>query len=227
MTDKYVRKTIITTLLTCVALIVGGLVLLPAYILSTKMEWQGPGQGLWYCEKLQMQLCFQYNRDIRSNVLIEGIPVVCDINTHAGTYRLCVINQDDSGKPDDLGSKLFEGEMVGLDEESYIVQNRSGEPFTFRRIEEFSLQEKRNSYKNQIDTYSGVETVGETKHLAVAIQKAKALWKSELGLEAIEVEVMVAVDLTDNCWFITTTGQNAPMALINTYGEVIGVWRQE
>jgi len=225
MKDKYVRKTIVTTLILCAALMIGLLILLPAYILSTKMEWQGPDQGLWYCEKLQMQLCFQYNRDIRSNALIEGIPVVCDINTYAGTYRLCVINQDESGKIDGVGSKIFEGEMVSLDEESYIVQNRIGESFTFGRVEEFSLQEKRDSYKNQIDTYSGVKTVEETKHLAVAIQKAKALWKSELGLDAIEGEVVAAVDLTDNCWLITITGQNAPMALINPYGEVIGVWR--
>ena len=208
-------------------------IIVPTIIEESKMKWQGPDSGLWYCKELEIQLCFQPNVadnkessliDSQSYVLIDDDCIMCDILKHEGTYSLCVINQDIATGAS-LGNKLFEGKFVSLDEDSYVVSDENGEAYIFKRLEEFSMQEKLTGYKNQIPQYCGIKNVGNVKHVAIAIQKSKELWQSELKIDITDYEtVTTAYDLETGCWFVSTSSQ---FSLIDTEGNVIGVWANE
>ena len=204
------------------------------YITSTAIEWQGPDSGLWYCDDIQTQLCFEIddrhmNREIgwvdtRSYMLIGNTPIMCSVDLHSGTYVLCISHQDDS-QISQLGKKLFEGEFVSLDEQNYVVSKQDGSIYTFRRIGEFSLDETLKNYQDQIASYAGVKTVDEARHVAFVVQHAKALWETELGLDVTGITPVVEFDLDTDCWLVTANAPNSPVVLIKTHGDVIGVFR--
>lgn len=208
--------------------------LISTIFLHSQPEWQGPSSGLWYCEDLQIQLCFQIDSetfdpengqaDTRCYALIDNRPVMCNVRIEQiGSYDLCVTNQD-LYDVSDLGDSIFEGEHVSLDAKDYVVRRKDGSIFTFRRVEEFSLDEKLEKYQKQIDAYGGVQAVEETPHIAIAVQAAKTLWDTELGIDATKIKTIVAFDLETNCWFVFADFGSSPAALIETNGNVIGVF---
>lgn len=194
-------------------------------------ELQCPKDGLWYCEDLQIQLCFQtnsvrYNPDgtinTRCYALTEGSPSMCVMRSPSkeNPSSLRIV------KDFDISSEtIFEGKVVSLDEKEYIVRREDGVVFTFHRIEEFSLDEKWKDYRVQIKEYTGVQTAGETPHIALAIQEAKALWETELGVDTTNAEISAAYDITSDCWLVSADTAGTPVVLIKTNGDVIGVFK--
>lgn len=213
-------------------LIVGGVIAVIALIfLGPKAELQCPKDGLWYCEDLQIQLCFQtdqvrHNPDgtinTRCYALTEGSPSMCVMRSPSkeNPSSLRIV------KDFDISSEtIFEGKVVSLDEKEYVVRREDGVVFTFRRVEEFSLEEKWKDYRVQIKEYTGVQTAGETPHIALAIQEAKALWETELGVDTTNAEISAAFDITSDCWLVFADTAGTPVALIKTNGDVIGVFK--
>lgn len=212
-------------------LIVSGVIAVIALIfLGPKAEWECPKNGFWYCEDLQIQLCFQ--TDLRHNpdgtlntrcyALTEGSPSMCVMRSPSieNPSSLRIV------KDFDISSEtIFEGKVVSLDEKEYVVRREDGVVFTFRRIEEFSLGEKWKDYRVQIKEYTGVQTAGETPHIALAVQEAKTLWETELGIDITNAEISVAFDLTSDCWLVSADTAGAPVALIKTDGNVVGVFK--
>ena len=197
-----------------------------------KVEWQAPDSGLWYCKELEIQLCFgpeeyalptQKQGETHSYALIDGEPVICLGYDYHGPYSLCICNQDPSDEFH-CGENIFEGKFVSLDAQNYVVRNKAEKLFTFQRISEFSVEEKTACYQKEIAQYNGTQNVGEVRHIAIAVQKATELWKAELGVDIQKEEMVVAYDFTCDCWYMSTTAQSTPNCLIDTAGNVIGVW---
>ncbi len=205
----------------------------PTIFEQIEMDWQGPDSGLWYCEELEIQLCFQSEyidnkseqKNTYSYALINGKPIMCRVFNYEGSYTLRVDNQDASAG-DDLGKNIFKGEFVSLDAQNYVVQNDAGDVFTFKRVAEFSFEDESRCYQKEIGSYNGVQAVGEVRHIAIAIQKAEELWKTELGIDTIDNENVVAYDFAYNCWRVSTISESSPICLVDTKGNVIGVWGQ-
>ena len=204
-------------------------------IMDAKMEWQGPSDGLWFCEELQIQLCLQPNLDYikadssldsRSFALVDNRYVMCDIRTDAGTYALCVIHQDTSDESN-LDDTLFEGDLINVSNQKFEVRDKQGTMYVFHRVDEFSLDDKLDNCAQQVAQYSGVKNVGSTKHITAAIQKATQIWSTELGINVIDQKsVRVAFDFSTECWYVSTLSPTALIALIDYDGNVLGVWGQ-
>ncbi len=216
-------------------LIFGILIIVVLTTTNNKAEWQGPNSGLWYCKDLQMQICCQPNAAINSNsvehidtrsyVLTDERVVMCELALDKGDNRLVVINQDlltDTG----LGDVLFDGEFVSLDIKNYVVKNKLGTLFIFQRIEEFALDELQKDCLEQINSYDGIKTVSSTQHIETAIQAAKSLWLTELGIDAADKAVEIFYDFEFDCWFISIVDTHELNALIGRNGQVISVWKQ-
>lgn len=223
----------VPTVITIIIIVVVFQLALACIIMNAKVKWQGPTNGLWYCNELQIQLCFEPNNDYidpndsidsRSYALVDGHYVMCDVRTDVGTYTLCIIHQDISDESN-VGDTIFEGEFDRVAEREFEVCDKEGATYVFNRVEEFSFNDKLDNCAQQVAQYNGVKHVGITRHVVSAIQKATQLWDTELGINITDQTVVeVAFDFTTECWYVSVLSPTELTALIDYNGNVLGVW---
>lgn len=231
MKKHYIRNIIVSVfviLIVPVVIVIGAVLLLDVFI-STDVQWQVPRSGIWYCEELKMQLHFR--RETIDSAEMQALPDTLSYVIREDGYVKCMVSRTNDPyvlKVTDSKKQIFKGKTVDISEDKCVFHDKSGKNYVFTRIEEFSLDKLTDTYGDQISQYNDCENIGKVPHITLVIQKACDLWKSELGVDITESsEVVVAVDLKTKCWFVSTVRDLSPMMLVDTEGNVIGLWMEE
>lgn len=203
-------------------------------------KWNGPTEGLWYCEELQLQLSFteHYESVIEHNDLLcyvysDGKYIMCSSGmTRRDRHALRVKNQDIwSEENDQLGEDIFVAKNVSFNDESYIVKDENGKEYTFLRIKEFNLKKHLSAYKKEFVEIDLQENPERVDHVEVVAKIASDLWKQTFAeMDFSEEDIQILYDYEARCWLATVSSASDDLsfnALIEKDGDVLGVWEQE
>lgn len=98
-----------------------------------------PQEGIWYCEELQIQICFDKDREKRNTyAIIDDEKINCVLYTDYGNRYFSIVCQDMiTGKYD--SADYYAGEFISFNDERIITRDTQTQTeYVFVRVPEQS-----------------------------------------------------------------------------------------
>ena len=94
-----------------------------------------PNKGIWYCEDLQIQICFDKNPDMYETHIISEKKVNCTLSTDYGNRFFSIMYQDTINSEYNYDTCFYSGECIYFDEEKMVTKEvDTGREFVFERL---------------------------------------------------------------------------------------------
>lgn len=123
-----------TTRKLCVIICVIGLMLT---LVQCKIDQTFPTEGIWFCEELQIQICFDKDREKRNTyAFVDGKKINCVLYTDYGNRYFSIVCQDMlTGKYD--SADYYAGEFITFNDEIIVTRDTQTQTeYVFVRVPE-------------------------------------------------------------------------------------------
>ena len=144
--NKGVLKRRVVILVTSVVLVVVFSLLAYYSFLYCIHKQYYPNEGIWYCEEIQTQINFSPpegtvyldNDQSGTYVVKDDNKIACSIIAYPGSPQIIIGCQDTTNPNYDVGKAIYILTYESLTDETYVVKDKSGNVYTFVRVEQLT-----------------------------------------------------------------------------------------
>lgn len=90
-----------------------------------------PGEGIWYCDELQIQLSFENHET--SYIVVDGVEIACAVGNDRGSKQIVISCQELNSEHFCLDEVILAAWHVELTDNCWIMQDDSGQQYIFKR----------------------------------------------------------------------------------------------
>lgn len=106
------------------------------FLVQCKPAQTFPNEGIWYCEDLQIQICFDKNPDKYETHIIKDKKISCTLSTDYGNRFFSIVYQDTISAEYNYDTCFYAGEFISFDDDTLITRaTDTQKEYVFTRID--------------------------------------------------------------------------------------------